>query len=226
VLLGLLALGEPLPTHRGKRLLLLASWAAVAAGVSSMAGSSGQPSDGSSGPGHQSASSSRVVRALQQRGWALVKAALLLLPRSVRRRLPRSVIQWLGRGAHVPGGLGIGVYLRQVVWGSSSSGSGSSGLPGGAAAAAAAAGVVDRAAVDEVLRGLWGDTPAAAQWGAGGGDDGGGGALQVVAHSTDAMQIVGGGHASPLVATPATPTAPPPRADFGQVLVGQGGRRL
>jgi hypothetical protein len=133
VVLGLLALGEQLPAHMARRLLLLASWAAVAAGVGAMAAAH------TAGAGGRRQPVRAAAGALRPRALAAARALLLLLlPRAARRRLPRHVIAWLGRGAHVPGGLGFGVYLRQVIWGpprtgssSSSSGSTAGGWHGG-----------------------------------------------------------------------------------------------
>lgn len=140
--MGLLALAEPLPPSRSMLLLLLASWAAVALGVSSMAGPTTTSSSSSSSRGG-------VLGQLQLHLSALAKALLLLLPRALRRRLPHGVLLWLGRGAHVPGGLGFGVYLRQLIWGSRGPrGVGTSG-DGGLSLR-----FYDEAAVAEVLEGL------------------------------------------------------------------------
>lgn len=106
VVMGLLALSEPLPASRSMQLLLLASWAAIALGVSSMAG----PTSSSSSSGRGG-----VLGLVKLQVSALAKAFLLLLPRGFRRRLPHGVLLWLGRGANVPGGLGLGVYLRQLI---------------------------------------------------------------------------------------------------------------
>jgi hypothetical protein len=109
VVMGLLALSEPLPASRSMQLLLLASWAAIALGVSSMAGpTTSSSSSSSSGRGG-------VLGLVKLQVSALAKAFLLLLPRGFRRRLPHGVLLWLGRGANVPGGLGLGVYLRQLI---------------------------------------------------------------------------------------------------------------
>lgn len=211
VVMGLLALAEPLPPTRSMRLLLLASWAAVALGVSSMSGSS------------SSSSRDGVLGLLQLRLSALPKALLLLLPRGLRRRLPRRVLHWLGRGANIPGGLGFGVYLRQVMFGGRTGGNSGDGL---------SLRFYDEAAVAEVLEGLgFGDGQQQQQHQEGspaGGrvlrstslglsDDGGPG-LPVAAAAAAAVGGGGGGGPGNVQQQSV--------ADFGGVLGPMGGRRM
>jgi hypothetical protein len=143
--MGLLALAEPLPHSRGMKLLLLASWSAVALGVSSMSGTSSSSGSSSSSSGSRGG----LLGVMQLRLAALARALLLLLPRGFKRRLPRRVLHWLGRGANVPGGLGLGVYLRQALFG----GNGFGGNRGGGAEGLSLR-FYDEAAVAEVLAGL------------------------------------------------------------------------
>jgi hypothetical protein len=208
--MGLLVLAEPLPPTRSMRLLLLASWAAVALGVSSMSGAS------------SSSSKDGLLGLLQLRLSALAKALLLLLPRGLRRRLPRRVLHWLGRGVNVPGGLGIGVYLRQVMFGSR-------GRNGGNSGDSLSLRFYDEAAVAEVLEGLglWDgqqqqqhqDSPAGGRvlrsTSLGLSDDGGPG-LPVAAAAAAA---VGAGAGPGNVQQQSV-------ADFGGVLGPTGGRRM
>jgi hypothetical protein len=233
--MGLLALAEPLPHSRSMKLLLLASWTAVALGVSSMSGTT-------------SSSSSRggLLGVVQQRLAALARALLLLLPRGFKRRLPRRVLHWLGRGANVPGGLGLGVYLRQAVFGGNGGFGGNRGGEGGLSLR-----FYDEAAVAEVLAGLGfsnGEEEGGAaagfrdgrsshiqqqqqQVGAGQGLAGASPPGGRVLRSTSLGLSDDGGPGLPVAAghglggSPARPAAAAATADFGGVLAPLGGRR-
>jgi hypothetical protein len=103
------------------------------------------------GPTSSSSSSGRggVLGLVKLQVTALAKALLLLLPRGFRRRLPHGVLLWLGRGANVPGGLGLGVYLRQLIQRARGGRAGSS-----SGDTALSLRFYDDAAVAEVLEGL------------------------------------------------------------------------
>ncbi|KAF8055283.1 PAS2 [Scenedesmus sp. PABB004] len=111
VLVGLTALGEALPASPRFKLLLLASWGATFAGIASMAAGEGGPSGphGHAPPGGGAGGGLQ----LRERALAAARGALLALPRDARRRLPRRLQAWLGRGGGssssggAPGGGGL-----------------------------------------------------------------------------------------------------------------------
>lgn len=157
VLVGLLALAEPLPHTLHMRLLLLASWAAVLLGVSGMAAaeqqdsmldlgifSSGSSSSssrhGGMSPTHAAgSSSSSYLTAMYGHMAGAIRFLLLLVPKGLRRRfLPHRSMQWLGRKGSFSGNSTAGggssnnnrsLFSRFFGSSGSSSSSGGPGLP-------------------------------------------------------------------------------------------------
>jgi hypothetical protein len=139
VLVGLVALSEPLPSSPRLKLLLLGSWAAIFWGVSSMAGSEGNSvsnavilaslhADGKQA--HHGHHGSGVLAGVSSRVQAVARELLLLLPRGLRRRLlPQHPRQWLGRtgssSSSSSSGSAVGVW-RALLGGGSKPGNGSS----------------------------------------------------------------------------------------------------